>query len=115
MEQNGSELLSRAQDEQILMRGGKSSFIRKLQMRRRGLHVPMSRFEAMEARFTLCLGCENQEVPAGFLRLESYWPMGGAGFQRVYSAKRTLEYYVLGLISRFVRYDMRDAVWRLPG
>ena len=114
MERNESDLLSRAHDEQTLMRGGKSSFIRKLQMRRHGLHVLMTRFEAMEARFILCPGFENQKVPAGFLRPKSYWPVCGAGLQRVFSAKRTLEYSVLGLISGFVRYDMRDAVWRLP-
>ena len=72
MERNESDLLSRAQDERILMRDSKSSFIRKLQMRQHGLRVLMSRFEAMEARFILCPGLENQKVPAGFLRPKSY-------------------------------------------
>jgi len=72
MERKETDLLSRTQDEQILMRDSKSSFIRKLQMRQHGLHVLMPRFEAMEARFILCPGLENQKVPAGFLRPKSY-------------------------------------------
>jgi len=51
----------------ILMRYGESNVIRKLLERRRGLHVLMSLFQALEARFVLSLAVENEPDPIELL------------------------------------------------
>jgi hypothetical protein len=62
MERREDYLLSQMMDELVLMRYSESSLIWNHHMKKPGLHVLTSMFEAMEARFVACPYPDFQEA-----------------------------------------------------